>query len=95
MDVQNNQQLAYELAHRPLALVIVETGLLVLIALTALVGNSCVLYVFYKTPRLRSVTSYYIITLAISDVAMAVVIMPGTLLITATEYSTTIHRIAW
>ena len=36
----------------------------------------CVLYVFYKTPRLRSVTSYYIITLAISDVILSILLMP-------------------
>jgi len=35
-----------------------------------------VLYVFFKTPRLRSVTSYYIVTLAVSDVLMVVIVMP-------------------
>jgi len=42
-----------------------------------------VLYVFYKTPRLRTVTSYYIITLAISDIAMAVLIMPPIIAVSA------------
>lgn len=42
-------------------------------------GNTCVLYVFYKTPRLRTVTSYYIITLAISDISMAFFIMTTTI----------------
>jgi len=54
-NTEYTKQLANELADRSLARVIVDTGLLVLIALTALVGNSCVLYVFYKTPRLPQV----------------------------------------
>jgi len=45
-----------------------------------------VLYVFYKTPRLRTVTSYYLITLAISDIAMAVLVMPGITAISACGY---------
>jgi len=46
-------------------------------------GNACVLYVFYNTPRLRTVTSYYIITLAISDVTMAVLVMPFIIAVSA------------
>ncbi|KAK3755299.1 hypothetical protein QZH41_014607 [Actinostola sp. cb2023] len=76
LDEEHTEKLAKQLADRTLAQIIVETGLLVLIALTSLVGNSCVLYVFYKTPHLRSVTSYYIITLAIADVIMASTVMP-------------------
>jgi len=42
-----------------------------------------VLYVFYKSPRLRTVTSYYIITLAISDVATGTLAMPAIIGVTA------------
>jgi melatonin receptor type 1B len=81
---EHTKILADELANRSLAQVIAETGILVLITLTALVGNSCVLYVFYKTPRLiRSITNYYIITLAISDVAFSLVAMPVTIAVAA------------
>jgi len=45
-----------------------------------------VLYVFYKTPRLRTVTSYYIITLAISDIAIAVLVMPSVIAVSACGY---------
>lgn len=76
---EHTLQLAYELANRPLSLVIIETGLLVIIALVAFFGNTCVLYVFYKMPTLRTVTSYYIITLAISDILMALFVMPATI----------------
>lgn len=67
----------YELGHRSPAETIIETGFIVLIAVTALIGNILVLAVFYRSRRLRSsVTSYYIITLAVSDVTLAIVVMP-------------------
>jgi len=76
-NAKHNQILADELAHRSLAQVILETALLVAMAVAALVGNSCVLYVFFKAPRLRrKVTSYYLITLSISDVLCSIVGMP-------------------
>jgi melatonin receptor type 1B len=72
---EHTGELAFELAHRPLAQVIVETGILVLITLTAFVGNSCVLYVFYKTPSYRSVTGYCLISLATSDVILSMFVL--------------------
>ncbi|XP_031570031.1 D(1) dopamine receptor-like [Actinia tenebrosa] len=77
MDKEHTKTQLYELSHRSLAETIVETGFLVLIAVTSLIGNALVLFVFYKSPRLRSrVTSYYIITLAISDVLLSTIVMP-------------------
>jgi melatonin receptor type 1B len=73
---EHNKVLANELAHRTTTEVIVETSIFVAIALTALVGNSCVLYVFHQSPNIRTVTNYYIITLAIFDVALALIVMP-------------------
>ena len=82
-DTKCSKQVTDELADRSLAQVIVETGLLVVIMLTALVGNSCVLYVFYKTPKLRKFISYYLITLAVSDVILSVLHMSGSVIIAA------------
>lgn len=77
MNEEHIKKQLYELGHRTLAEIIIETGFLVLIALTALIGNSLVLAVFYRSRRLRSsVTSYYIITLAASDVTLAIFVMP-------------------
>ncbi|XP_031568747.1 rhodopsin, GQ-coupled-like [Actinia tenebrosa] len=75
-DPEHVKKLAYQLAHRTKPQVYIETGVLVVLALTALIGNSCVLYVFYKSPRLRNVTNYYLITLAISDIVFALTVMP-------------------
>lgn len=72
----NDEVLANELANRPLTLVIVETGLLAVIALTSFVGNTCVLYVFYKTPRLRTEANFYAIVLACSNWFFSLVVSP-------------------
>lgn len=75
-DPEHVKKLAYELAHRSSLQIYIETGVLVVLTLTALIGNSCVLYVFYKSPRLRSVTNYYLMTLAVSDIAFSLTVMP-------------------
>ncbi|XP_031562886.1 neuropeptide FF receptor 2-like [Actinia tenebrosa] len=80
-NTEHTKILAYQLAQRSPAQVIAETMTLVLIALAALLGNSCVLFVFYKSPRLRTVTNYYIMTLAMSDVAMVIVAMTPTIIV--------------
>lgn len=54
----------------------IEATLFVLINLTALLGNLLVCFIFYRNPRLRSVTYLYIFALAVSDVAMATFCMP-------------------
>lgn len=54
----------------------IETSLYVIINLMALLGNVLVCLVFYRNPRLRSVTYLYILALAICDVAMATFCMP-------------------
>lgn len=68
--------LTYELANRTLAMIIVETGILVVFALTASFGNIGVFYVFYKTPRLRSGANFYIIALACSNGAYGLIVSP-------------------
>lgn len=68
-------KLAMELANRPMIQVISETGALAIIAVIALLGNASVLYVFFKSPSFRSVTNYYLIALAISDVTYSLTIM--------------------
>jgi len=65
--------MAQLLADRSLPQIIVETGLFILIAVTAFVGNSCVLWVFYRSKDLsKKVCNFYMITLAISDVLASI-----------------------
>ena len=65
-----------ELPSRHLALVGFEVGLALLINIAALVGNVLVCYVLYKNPRLRTVTNYPIVSLAVSDMSFALVCLP-------------------
>ena len=68
---------------------VMETSLYVIINLMALLGNVLVCLVFYRNPRLRSVTYLYVLALAISDVAMATFCMPlvwGVLLVGEWRY---------
>ncbi|XP_031552599.1 5-hydroxytryptamine receptor 4-like [Actinia tenebrosa] len=81
------EAMASELASRTIVQIVFETGFHVLILLIALIGNLCVLYIFYKFPRLRKVTSYYVTTLAVSDVANAVLVMPVAVVISAVGYN--------
>ncbi|XP_031555018.1 neuropeptide FF receptor 2-like [Actinia tenebrosa] len=83
-DPNATKVLAYELENRSLGLVIVETCILIVFAVAALVGNSCVLFVFYKSPDLRTVANYYLITLAVSDFAFPVITMPPLIATAAT-----------
>ncbi|KAL9981031.1 hypothetical protein ACROYT_G009685 [Oculina patagonica] len=46
------------------------------ISSTALIGNLFVLYVVYKSPRLRNVPGLFVVSLALSDIAMATLVTP-------------------
>lgn len=51
-----------------------------------LVGNSCVIWVVARTPRMRTVTNYLIVNLAFVDIVVLLVCVPSNLL------SNLIHR---
>lgn len=55
-----------------------ESFFIILIDITAFVGNVLVCYVFYKKPILRTITNVYIGALAVSDVLISVLVMPCT-----------------
>ena len=46
------------------------------ISLAALVGNSLVIYVVVVSPRMRTVTNYYIANMALADVIIALFAIP-------------------
>ena len=69
---------------------VIEATLFIIINLIALLGNILVCLIFFKNPRLRSVTYLYILALAVSDVAMATFCMPlvwGVFLVGEWKYS--------
>jgi len=52
------------------------------IFLTALLANGLVLAVIWRSPAMRNVTSYLLANLATADIAVAVFVMPITLVST-------------
>lgn len=80
-DREHTKVLSLELAHRCLIQVTAETVILAVLALTALLSNVCVLFVFYKSPRSRSITNYYLMTLATTNLIFVITIMPLTIVV--------------
>ena len=58
------------------ALIVVESCIFVLLNIAAFVGNSLVCLAFYRNPSLRTVTNYFVLSLALTDLSMAVLVMP-------------------
>ena len=63
-------------ATRGTTLIIVESCVFVLLNIAGLVGNWLVCLAFYRNPSLRTVTNYFVLSLAITDLSMAVLVMP-------------------
>ena len=60
---------------RDTALVVAEACISVILNIAALAGNLLVCQVFYRNPSLRTVTNYFVLSLAITDLSMAVLEM--------------------
>ena len=68
-----NENGIYEI---PNSLVIILSILYGIIILTALLGNTLVIYVVIVSPRMRTVTNFYIANLAFADVTIAMFAFP-------------------
>ena len=68
-----NQIDIYEI---PNSLVVILSILYGVIILTALIGNTLVIYVVTVSPRMRTVTNFYIANLAFADVTIAMFAFP-------------------
>ena len=60
---------------RGIVLIIVESFIFLVLNTTALVGNLLVCAAFYRNPSLRTVTNIFILSLALTDILMAVFAM--------------------
>ena len=69
-------RLQAELRNRTTTVTIVELTAYILIAAIALFGNCIVLWAVYRNSRLISIPNYFIISLAVSDVLIAVLSTP-------------------
>lgn len=63
----------------------------VVVFVVGLIGNSFVIAVVYRSPRMRTVTNFFIVNLAVADVLVIVFCLPATLMsnIFVREYPTT------
>ena len=66
------QQEEFELDTRSLQEVTMHTAVLALTTVLSLTGNSLVCLAFYRNGRLRTVTNFYVLSLAIADLILAV-----------------------
>lgn len=52
----------------------------VLVFVVGLIGNSFVIAVVYRSPRMRTVTNFFIVNLAVADILVIVFCLPATLM---------------
>lgn len=52
----------------------------VIVFIVGLIGNSFVIAVVLRSPRMRTVTNYFIVNLAIADILVIVFCLPATLM---------------
>ena len=74
------EELQIDLESRGTSLLVLETSVMFLNNVLAIVGNILTLIIVVRTPRLRTVPNKFVISLALSDLMMAV---PSTILTTA------------
>ncbi|XP_064627956.1 neuropeptide SIFamide receptor-like [Lineus longissimus] len=65
---------------QPLHLILIYSFAYSVVFTLAVVGNSLVVSVVYKNPRMHTVTNYFIVNLAIADMLVSVIVLPITLL---------------
>ena len=72
-------------ASRGVILVIVESLIFIVLDIIAFVGNVLVCFVFYRNRSLRTITNIFVLSLVLTDLFMAVLIMPPTFVLTTTN----------
>ena len=61
---------------RSLSTVIIHTVILAATTLSSLTGNALVCLAFYRNRRLRTITNFYVLSLAVADIMMATFVFP-------------------
>ena len=62
---------------RATALVVVESCIFVLLNIATLVGNSLICFAFYRNLSLRTITNYFVLSLALTDLSMGILVIPS------------------
>ena len=63
-------------SNRSTAFVVIESCIFVALDLAAFAGNSLISLAFYRNLSLRTVANYFVLSLALTDLSMAVIVMP-------------------
>ena len=71
--------LQQQLEARKKVTVVIESTILVTIAVVALIGNAILCYIIYRNPKLHNPTTMLIVSLAVTDLLTAAVVMPLTI----------------
>ncbi len=61
---------------RSLTAVIIHTVLLAFMTIWSLTGNLLVCFAFYRNRRLRTITNFYVLSLAVADIMVATIVFP-------------------
>ena len=84
MDMDGENIFSRELLERPVALVVLESAVMLIIDVLAFAGNLLVCSAVYRNRNLRTITNMYVVSLAISDGLMASLCIPFSIVLLVT-----------
>ena len=70
----------YPLIKQPVHMIVIYSMAYSVVFLLGLIGNSLVVSVVYRNPRMHNVTNYFIVNLAVADILVLLFCLPMTLL---------------
>lgn len=76
----SNQTVPYLYYRHTVAMTIVYCIAYLIVFVVGLVGNIFVIMVVYRSPRMRNVTNFFIVNLAVADILVIVFCLPATLM---------------
>ncbi|KAK9505856.1 hypothetical protein O3M35_009828 [Rhynocoris fuscipes] len=75
-----NQTYPHLLYRHSIAMTIVFCIAYLIVFIVGLIGNCFVIMVVYRSPRMRNVTNFFIVNLAVADILVIVFCLPATLM---------------
>lgn len=90
----NNVTEYYPLVKQTIPMIIVYTIAYSLVFFVAVIGNTLVILVVYRNPRMHTVTNYFIVNLAVADILVTVFCLPITLVnnLLSGKFLNTLHN---
>lgn len=79
-NISTNSTLPDLLYRHSLAMTVVYCVAYLIVFIVGLVGNCFVIAVVYRSPRMRTVTNFFIVNLAVADILVIVFCLPATLM---------------